>query len=117
MTDDENGQEQVAVENEKSMLARLESKLDQLGVSWEQARVSEYVDMMQRPGRLLYINFIMGVSRGFGMAVGFTILTALVLWILQKLVLLNLPFLSNIIADLVKMVKAQLVVSQSVSNF
>lgn len=100
-------------ESEKSVLARLETKLDQLGTNWEQARVSEYVDMMQRPGKLLYLNFIMGVSRGFGMAVGFTILTAMVLWIAQKVVMLNLPILSNIIADLIKMVQAQMSVSHS----
>jgi len=117
MADHETGQEQKPVANESSVLARLERKMDQLGDSWEQTRVAEYVDMMHRPGRLLYINFLMGVSRGFGMAVGFTILTALVIWVLQKLVMLNLPILSNFIADIVKMVQAQMVLSHSVSNF
>lgn len=103
-------------EDEATVLKRLERKIDELGQNWENARVAEYVDMMQRPWKLLYFNFLMGVSRGFGMAVGFTILTAIVLWILQKIVVLNLPGLSNLIADIVKMVKAQLEVSHTVPN-
>lgn len=111
------GYEPKSGEIEKTTLARLEKKLDELGSAWEEARVSEYVDMMKRPGKLLYMNFLMGISRGFGMAVGFTILTAIVLWMLQKIVLLNLPFLSNLIADLVKMVQDQMSISPTGTNF
>jgi hypothetical protein len=56
----------------------------------------------------LWLNFIGGVARGFGIAVGFTILGAIVLYILQKLVVLNLPLIGSIIADIVKIVNQKL---------
>lgn len=50
------------------------------------------------------MNFLGGLSRGFGIAVGITLLSALVLWFLQRLVSLNLPLIGNFIAELVRIV-------------
>jgi len=57
------------------------------------ARREEIVvgDLLHRPRRLIYVNFVAGLARGLGMAVGFTLLGALVLYILRLVVLLNLP--------------------------
>jgi len=41
--------------------------------------------------RVFMRHFINGVFRGFGMAIGFTILVAIIIYVLQKIVLLNLP--------------------------
>ena len=42
--------------------------------------------------------------QGLGMAVGFTLLGALVIYLLQRLVLLKLPLISDFIAQLVRLV-------------
>ena len=74
----------------------------------EDAKLSEYIEMMSNPKRMIKRNFIAGLARGFGMAIGFTILGAIGLYILQKLVLLNLPFLGTFIAEIVKIVQDRL---------
>ena len=52
---------------------------------------------------MVRVNF-RGPGRGLGMAVGFTLLGALVIYLLQRLVLLKLPLISDFIAQLVRLV-------------
>ncbi|MCR4420012.1 MAG: DUF5665 domain-containing protein [Clostridia bacterium] len=74
------------------------------------ARREELVvgDLLHRPRRLIYVNFVAGLARGLGMAVGFTVLGALVLYILRLLVVLNLPGISSFIATIVRLVRQEL---------
>lgn len=92
-------------EDEKALVEKLSKKIDELAVSMEKMNLAEYVQMLERPRRLLYVNFLIGLARGFGMAIGFTILAALVVYILQEIVILNMPIIGDFIADLVKIVQ------------
>lgn len=74
----------------------------------ELMRIAEYVEMINHPIRMLWINFLIGLVRGFGTAVGFTILGAVVLYILRETVKLNLPLIGRFIAELVKIVQEHL---------
>lgn len=71
----------------------------------QRARIGEYVDLMQSPGRMILLNLLGGIARGFGIAIGFTILGALVVYLLQRLVILNIPVIGGIITEIVKLVK------------
>ena len=92
---------------EKKDNKSLEEKISKLAYTLEKAQISDYVSLLENPKRLLYLNFLTGVSRGLGMAVGFTLLGALVLYILQEIVVLNLPLISDFIADIVRMVREE----------
>ncbi len=87
---------------------RLSQKIDELSLNIERLNLAEYVDILRNPKRLLYINFLGGVARGFGTAVGFTLLGALVIYILQRIVILRLPIIGTFIADIIKIVQKQL---------
>ncbi|KEO82043.1 DUF5665 domain-containing protein [Tumebacillus flagellatus] len=86
----------------------LSSQIQRLAIQMERANFSEYVQLIQRPKRLIFLNLISGISRGVGIAIGFTVIAALLLWILQKVAVLNLPIIGDFIADLVRIVNAQL---------
>ena len=86
----------------------LARKIDELGITLEKMKLAEYVELLNRPSRLFYINFFAGVARGLGMAVGFTLLGALVVYTLQRLQVLNLPVIGEFIADIVKIVQNNL---------
>lgn len=90
------------------LLSTLRDKIEELSLSIEQMKLAEYVDLLHRPWRLLYINFISGLARGVGVAVGFSLLGALLLLILQRLVVLHLPLISDFIAQLIRLVQLQL---------
>lgn len=86
----------------------LYEKLDDIVLTLEKTKINEYVDYINNRKRLIYLNFIQGIARGFGMAIGFTILGALFLYFLQQLIKLNLPVIGNFISEIVKIVKDNL---------
>ncbi len=83
-------------------------KQKQIAMLLGESKLGEYIEMMSDPKKVIKRNFIAGLARGLGMAIGFTVLGALVLYILQKLVVLNLPFFGNFIAEIVKIVQDHL---------
>lgn len=86
----------------------LHHKINELSLAMEKMKLAEYVELLNKPVRLLYINFIAGVARGVGMTIGFAILGALIIYTLQKLVILRLPVIGGFIAELVRIVQIQL---------
>ena len=95
-------------ECETKILQSLQDRIANLAVSIEKMKLAEYVRLLENPWRLMYINFIAGVARGVGIAIGFTILGAIVLYILKELVLLNLPWVGGFIAEIVRMVQLKI---------
>jgi hypothetical protein len=85
----------------------LQRKTEELVARMERLNLAEYVEMLRDPKRLFWINFFAGAARGLGMAIGFTLLGALIIYFLQRLVLLNLPVISDFIADIIRMVREQ----------
>lgn len=99
---------QAAKQQETPVLESINRRLDTIGHNLEREGIAEYVEMLRRPRRLLILNFWIGVARGFGMAIGFTLLAALVLYILKHIIALNVPLLGKFIADLVAIVQTEL---------
>ncbi len=90
------------------VIEKLTNKVEELSRNMERMSLAEYIEMLEHPGRLLYINFLFGIARGFGAAIGFTVLAALVLYFLQKVIMLNVPVIGEFIADIVAIVQTQL---------
>jgi hypothetical protein len=105
---------EIEPSDEKTYLKSLGNKIDELAISMEKLGIAEYVEMLNNPRRLFFINFWSGVARGFGMAIGFTILAAVVLYAMQQVVILNMPLIGDFIADLVNIVQNQLNMGGSV---
>lgn len=86
----------------------IQKKMDDLSDLLEKNKIAEYVELMENKKRLLFINFLIGIVRGFGMAIGFTILGALVIYLLRWIIDLNLPLIGDFIAEIVKIVQENL---------
>ncbi len=82
-------------------------QLSKLASRLESMRVAEYMELLEKPGRLILINFIAGISRGLGIAIGATVVFALLLEGLRRLILLNIPGIGNFIADVVRIVETK----------
>mgnify|MGYP000909807201 CR=1 FL=1 len=93
---------------DNNIYEKLSQKIDELSLNIERLNLAEYVDLLRDPKRLLYINFLGGIARGFGTAIGFTLLGALAVYILQRIVILRLPIIGTFIADIIKIVQKQL---------
>jgi len=98
----------MADKETKALLSRLLVKIEGLSRDMEKFNLAEYMNLLNDPRRFLVVNFLAGIARGFGIALGFTILGALFIWFMQRLVILNLPIIGDFIADLIKIVQEQL---------
>ena len=78
------------------MLQVVNNKLDNLMHIIERSRIRDFMILTDSKRRLFTINFIAGVGKGFGQAIGFSVLTAIVLYLISKWV--NLPIVGAYIA-------------------
>lgn len=92
----------------QSVVVWLAHKVEELSRSIERMKLAEYVALFDRPWRLMWLNFLAGVARGLGIAVGFSILGALVLYALSRSFVSHLPVLGRYVAELVMIVQSHL---------
>ena len=50
-------------------------------------------------------NFLAGISRGVGIGIGVTIITALIVYLLQNFIKLNIPIIGKFVADIMNIVE------------
>jgi hypothetical protein len=88
----------------KSATARINAMVGQM----ERLGMAEYMAYISNKRQLFFTNFLAGLWRGLGIAVGFSILGAIVIALLQRLALENLPGIGDFLADVVRMVQRKL---------
>ena len=76
--------------------------IEKISRKMDNIRVSEYIEMMSNPKRIIFMNFIAGLTRGLGMGIGFTVLAGIVLYLMQSWV--NLPVVGRLIAELLDII-------------
>ncbi|KXG75970.1 DUF5665 domain-containing protein [Thermotalea metallivorans] len=88
---------------DEKRLSRMEERIEKIALELEKAKIAEYVEIMNNPRKLLYTNFIGGLARGLGTAIGLTALAAILFYILRQTV--NLPLIGRYIADLLDIIE------------
>jgi predicted PurR-regulated permease PerM len=97
----------------KNEQAGIASQLEKLAIALEQSEVKEYVKLFKKPRRYMFMQFLAGIVRGMGIAIGFTVFMVTLLYALRALGALNIPYVGHYIADVVKIVQHQLDVSRT----
>lgn len=93
---------------DRRVMAEFSDRLAELVRGLEKASIAEYVKFLENPTRMLLVNFVNGMARGFGFAVGFSLIAALFIYLLGYLARLNLPIIGSFIAEVVQLVQGQL---------
>lgn len=93
---------------DKETESKILKKLDKLNEKIQGITLAEYTEMLKSPKRMIWVNFLAGLARGLGIAVGATVLGALFLIILFKVGQLNLPVIGQFIARIIKIVEMYL---------
>lgn len=83
-------------------------KMEELMQSFEKTSLAEFIELYRNPKRLLYLNFLAGIARGFGLALGFTVVGAFFLYGLGKIASLNLPVVGEFVAEITRIVQNEL---------
>ncbi len=94
--------------SDNELLRLLSKKIDDMSLKMEKMKFIDYVYYLEHPKKMLWANFVGGIARGFGIAVGFTILGAIMIYILNRVVEYNLPIIGEFISDIVKIVQSSM---------
>jgi len=86
-------------------LSIINKKIDQIALNMEKFKLVDYVYYLENPRKMLYANFIGGLARGFGAAIGFTLLGAVAVYILQAVVRMNIPLIGEFISEIINIVQ------------
>lgn len=79
--------------------------LERLAARLEAIRLADYLELLEKPKKLLWVNFVAGIARGLGFAIGTTIVFAVVIEILRRLILINIPLISDYLIDLFRLIE------------
>ena len=98
------GKDEQAV-NPDEVLTNMDVREIKKLVNYYEATI-DYMIMRNKPSRVVSINVLAGMAKGFGFALGVTVLGFLALKILMSLQLLNLPVIGDFIADLIDYIQS-----------
>ena len=86
----------------------LDERMERIIDAAERMKLAEYVRYQSDRKRRLRDAFFEGVLRGLGFMVGFSMLGALVIYLLQGLALQNLPLIGDYVAKVVMLVESRI---------
>ena len=83
-------------------------QIDALNKNLLKNNIIDIAQLLGNRKKLLITNLLAGISRGIGIGIGVTIISATIIIILQKIITLNIPIISEYIADIVEIVQKSL---------
>ena len=80
----------------------LEKSIDKLNSILNRKNILELYELLGNRKELLKRNLLSGIYKGIGAGIGFYLLTAILFFILQKIVKLNIPIIGQYLSDLLE---------------
>lgn len=74
-------------------------EVDRIAKIVERMNLGDYVGLLQRPGRLLWLNFLAGLARGLGTILGATLLVSIIIAVMERIIASHLPGVSRFFSD------------------
>ena len=91
------------IKNKKINL--LEKAINKLNNMLQEGNYVELTYLLGNKKEIMIRNLIAGIFRGIGIGIGVTVITAILVYLLQKIVTLNIPIIGEYIADIVDIVE------------
>ncbi len=89
----------------KKKIELLNMGIEKLNKTLQESNIMEWNYILGSKKEIIKRNLIAGIFRGVGIGIGVTIITAIIVILLQKIVTLNIPVLGEYIADIVEIVE------------
>lgn len=83
----------------------LNKKIDEVNDILKKSNLQEIAYLLGNRKQIFFRNFFAGISRGIGIGLGVTVITALLIYILQRIVTLNIPIIGEFISDIIDIVE------------
>lgn len=92
-----------------TIIERMEQKilaqLNNINYILNKNKMLDLIELAGNTKKFLIRNFASGIIKGIGIGIGFSIITAFIIYLLQKIIKLNIPVISEYIADIVEIVQ------------
>lgn len=79
--------------------------IEKLNNSLQNKNVQELIYVLGSKKEIFKRNFWAGIFRGIGIGIGVTIITAILLLLMRKIVTLNIPIIGEYVSDIVEIVE------------
>ncbi len=89
----------------KRKIEILEKAIEKLSHTLEEGNYVEWAYLLGNKKEIIKRNLLAGIARGVGIGIGVTVITAILLILLQKIVTLNIPVIGEYIADIIQIVE------------
>ena len=86
-------------------LKGINKKIDEINQKLEKSNILEWSYIMGSKKEIIKRNILAGIFRGVGIGIGVTIVSAVIIYILRKIIMLNIPVIGDYIADIVSIVQ------------
>lgn len=83
----------------------LNKSIENLNKVLEEGNFVELSYLLGSKKEMIIRNLMAGIFRGIGIGIGVTVITAILVMLLQKIVTLNIPVIGEYIADIVEIVE------------
>ena len=90
---------------EKQRINLLQKSIDKLTDMLQNMNLHDLIYILGSKKEIIKRNLLAGIARGIGGGIGFTIITAIIIYFLQKIVRLNIPIIGEYINDIVEIVE------------
>ena len=90
---------------DKKEINLLKKSIDKLMDFFEKREVHDLIYILGSKKEIFRRNLLAGIARGIGGGIGFTVITAIIIYFLQRIVRLNIPIIGEYINDIVEIVE------------
>ena len=87
---------------------KINKKIDNINEKLDKSGIIEISYVLGNKKEIIKRNFLAGVSRGVGIGIGITLISAVLIYFLQRIIRLNIPIVGDYIADIVSIVQKSL---------
>lgn len=82
-----------------------QKSIDKLTKILENMNLHDLIYILGSKKEIIKRNLLAGIARGVGGGIGFTIITAIIIYFLQKIVRLNIPIIGQYLNDIIEIVQ------------
>jgi len=87
---------------------KINQKIDNINEKLDKSNLFELSYILGNKKEIIKRNLLAGLSRGIGIGIGITIISAMIIYFLQRLIKLNIPVIGDYIGDIVSIVQRNL---------
>lgn len=80
----------------KRLVEKLYQNIDNLNYLMTKNNIIDFAELLGNRKEMFLRNFFSGIFKGMGIGIGFTIITAIIIFILQKIIALNIPIIRTV---------------------